>query len=160
MEDAYLGLTFEARVVLNREEMGGTPLGRLDALTGNPEKRWWVWLGRQWGGLSPQSHWTRCSQPTVSYPPFPSYTPAPLSKLSSHCSLRNLSLISWPGQSPMTYVFCKGFTVRCLCFSVSLFEYCQPHSLIPVRTEVMSVLHSHCSPHSPTCCRAWNIEGA
>lgn len=39
MEDAYLGLTFEARVVLNREEMGGTPLGRLDALTGNPEKR-------------------------------------------------------------------------------------------------------------------------
>lgn len=58
------------------------------------------------------------------------------------------------GQSPMTYVFCKGFTVRCLYFSVSLFEYCQPHSLIPVRTEVMSVLHSHCIPHSPTCCRA------
>jgi len=38
MEDAYLGPTFEERVVLDREEMGGTPLGRLEPLAGNPKK--------------------------------------------------------------------------------------------------------------------------
>lgn len=84
-----------------------------------------------------------CSQPPISCPPLPLFYSC-LSLLPQEPFSDILTR-----SAPSMCVFCKSFTVRRLYFSVSFSEYYEPHCFIPIKTEVMSVLHSHCFPSVP-----------